>query len=826
LPDGSSGWGLSILTAVARFDDEALTLRLSVADLLERELVRRIGFAQRGGFERMWVGQAIHSHYQERAIARDGSYQREVALRARLEHRGWTAEISGRIDALRRDPDGVQVVEEIKSVRRDAELAPALGELYRRQAALYAWMLAHETGEPVRAELVLISIGGDDEEPLRLAIDLDSRGLEAGIRRRLDQLLHEHHSRRRAREERRAAGSRLAFPFHRPRPGQEQIVEAVARALDQREHLLVEAPTGLGKTAAALFPALRHALEHDRRVFVLTAKTLQQRMSTAVLEMLNTEAAFSSLRLRAKAKMCANHEVLCHEDYCAWARDYALKLSRSSLVPRLLEQHPHLEPDAVFAAARDEELCPFEVSLELTEKVQVVVCDYNYAFDPYVALSEFGADADLSDTVLVIDEIHNLVDRGRGYYSPMLSAQAARATAEAISGLGAGALGDRLGALALELACLIEGAVAEGMPPGATDGAVEGALPSDELWALRPRLDRAFVDYLEHRRETRSFRSEDPFVGLYFEVLRFLDTTALAERGGEAFARCLVLDGGDPRLRLLCKDASRYLGGVLGRCRSAIGLSATLSPPEFYRDLLGFDPQRTSELRIPSPFPPEHRALVVDGSVSTTWRERARHYQRIADRLGELARAVPGNCLALFPSYAFLAEVAERLAPSLGKRVLVQRRTDDERQREEILDTLRGALFGDVLLLAVAGGVFAEGVDYPGDMLKAVAVIGPCLPAVSLEQKLLEDYYEERFGRGFEYAFVVPGMTRVVQAAGRLIRSPQDRGVIALFGRRFLSELYSRHMPLDWLPDGDPAALAGDPATVAAAFFEVGTPAG
>jgi DNA excision repair protein ERCC-2 len=808
-----------------RFDDESLSLRLSVADLLERELMRRIGFAQRGGFERLWVGQAIHSHYQEQALASDGSYQREVALRATLEHRGWTIEIVGRIDALRRDPDGVQVVEEIKSVRRDVELQPPLAELYRRQAALYAWMLAHERGEAVRAELVLITIGDDDPEPQRVAVEIDPRALEAGVRRRIDQLLHEHQARRRAREERRAAAERLAFPFHRPRPGQESIVDAVAHALAEREHVLVEAPTGLGKTAAALFPALRHALEHDRRVFVLTAKTLQQRMSTAVLEMLNTEAAFRSLRLRAKAKMCANHEVLCHEDYCGYARDYALKLSRSGLVPTLLAEHPHLDPDVVFAAAREQLLCPFEVSLELSEKAQVVVCDYNYAFDPHVALSAFGADADLSDVVLVIDEIHNLVDRGRGYYSPVLSARAARAAAEAIAALDAGPLVDRLAELATTLARMVEEAVEEVLPRGSADAAVEGELPGDSLWALRPRLDRAFVDYLEHRRETRSFRSEDPFVGLYFSVLRFLDTLALAERHGEAFARCLEREAGDVRLRLLCKDASRYLGAVVNRCRSAIGLSATLSPPEFYRDLLGFDPARTSELRVPSPFPPENRALVIDGSVSTEWRVRARYYQPIADRLGELAAAVPGNCLALFPSYAFLAEVAERLRPDLGKRVLVQRRADDERQREEILDTLRGALFGDVLLLAVAGGVFAEGVDYPGDMLKAVAVIGPCLPAVSLEQKLLQDYYEERFGRGFEYAFVVPGMTRVVQAAGRLIRSPQDRGVIALFGRRFLSELYGRHMPLDWVADAEPAALAGDPAAVAAAFFEVATPA-
>jgi DNA excision repair protein ERCC-2 len=272
------------------------------------------------------------------------------------------------------------------------------------------------------------------------------------------------------------------------------------------------------------------------------------------------------------------------------------------------------------------------------------------------------------------------------------------------------------------------------------------------------------------------------------------------------------------RLKILCRDPGRFLGKVINRSHSVIGLSATLSPPEFYRDLLGFEAGRTAALSIPAPFPAANRRVVIDPSVATTYRERPANYEPIAQRLAELAAAVPGNCLALFPSYTFLAEVATRL-PQLAKRVIVQRRADSDQEREAILQHLRSALLDDVLLLAVAGGVFAEGVDYPGDMLRAVAVVGPCLPALTLEQQLLRQYYDERFERGFEYAFVVPGMTRVVQAAGRLIRSPQDSGVIALLDRRFLARPYRDHLPTDWVPEEGLRALTGRPSRAAAEFF-------
>ena len=283
---------------------------------------------------------------RSRRLEDDPSYRREVVVTHSFEHRGWTVNVQGRADGIRKEPDGALVVEEIKSVRRGGVLPPTVREIYQRQALLYAWMLARPETGPVRAELVLIAIGSDETE--REPLEPDPEALEAAVRRRVNGLLHPGRPPRRRAAERRAAAERLVFPYRETRPGQELILAAVETAVANREHLLLQATTGIGKTVAALYPALRYALANDKRLFVLTAKTTQQEMATAVLALLNQDGAFRSLRLRAKAKMCANDQIICHEEYCRFAKDYGLKLATSGVLAQIYDAHAAIEPDDVY----------------------------------------------------------------------------------------------------------------------------------------------------------------------------------------------------------------------------------------------------------------------------------------------------------------------------------------------------------------------------------------------------------------------------------------------------------------------------------------------
>jgi DNA excision repair protein ERCC-2 len=760
--------------------------------------------------QRLWEGQALHAQVQAASATGDHSYRSEVPLQLRLDHAGWQISLHGRADGIREDAEGGLVVEEIKSVRRGAATDPRRAAVYRLQAAFYAWMLQRESDLPVSAELLWVEIGS--ARITREAIPLDDAALERVLRERLDASLERSEKESRARAARRSAAGRMHFPHASMRRGQERVIRAVASALEQREHLLLQASTGIGKTVATLFPALRFALAHDKRVYFLTPKNLQQEMAMAALESLDPGEVSLGVRLRAKAAMCASQAMTCHDGDC----DFARNIEEGEVVERVLQHRPVIDPETLFEIAVGAEVCPFELSLAAARETVVTVCDYNYAFDPAVSLREFSPDADLSDAILVVDEIHNLVDRARQIWSPVLEGEAIRRAGQAAS-LGGAPVHREVEALCGELGRILSEALAEAAPGETPESwSLEYALPAERLLAIRPRLDAAFIDYLEYRIDTRSLSLDDPFLALYFALLRFL--TVLSD-GGQHHAELVGQNDGIGHLRLLCRDSGRRLGEILDRCHSVIGLSATLIGPEFHRDLLGLDAARTIALSIPSPFPPQHQCVVIDSSVSTRWRDRVRQSPRIARRIAAFAEQVPGHCLVLFSSYDFLDEVGRRL-PATGKTLLLQGRETDQRGREDIVRRLRDPCTPPVLLLAVAGGVFAEGIDYPGESLRGVAVVGPCLPAPDLERQLLESEYQERFDRGFDYAYAVPGMTRVIQGAGRLIRSERDTGVIALLGRRFLREPYRSLLPEEWLRGRPTEELRGNPAAAAKRFFD------
>ncbi len=795
-----------------RIDLEKRRVVCSVHDLLPETLRGGLGVPGEG-LARLSVGAELHRVVQGQRHADDRHYTSEVPVDVSFTIDGWELRILGRVDGISRDPGGQAILEEIKTLHFRSELHHLFAherlERYRWQARIYACCL-FPRGDAT-ARLVLVDLGG---EAHRIEEVPWSPGeVQTYLRARLHALVAAERGHELTRAAWRAAAEELSFPYPAPRPVQDEAMGAVVAALESRRHLLLAAPTGVGKTVAALYPAVKLALATGRRVAFLTAKTLQQQLAVQTLQSMQ-RGGWRSIQIRAKAKMCANREVICHEEFCLHAREYGSKLAERGVLPALLGGPGHLDPDRIYEVAHAAEVCPFEVSLELLRETSAMVCDYNYVFDPAIALLGLAEEGALEDTFLIVDEAHNLVDRAREYYSPRLTRAAVQAARRVVESHRQKVCRE-LDGLFGDLDQLIASQVVEAL--GSREGSRKVTLEHGPLAEFRIALDAQVAPYFTFKRNAELWLARDPVLDVVLSLARVTD---LLEDGGRELVPLAERAPGGAEgeaLRIFCLDASRFTGAVLERSAGCVAMSATLEPFEFYQELLGFDPDRTDTLSLPSPFPRENRLIVAVDEVDTTYRARARWYGRIAELVAELAPA-DRNALVLFPSYAFLQEVATRLVAP-GHRVEVQRGNDSDRMRSEMLARLR-ANHEPVLLLAVLGGVFAEGVDYPGEMLSEVVVVSPALPQVGTERELLKDYFQDRYERGFEYAYLIPGMTRVIQAAGRLIRSAEDRGVIALVCRRFLAEPYSSLLPHDWT-GGDPASLhREDPASEVRGFFD------
>jgi len=792
-------------------DMAARRIEAAVGDLLADQDQRVIGLAGTG-LTRLWIGQELHGRLQQELSAEDPDYRAEVPVAAELEVDGWTLRLSGRADGVQYAGDLPLRVDEIKTLHFAVELhnlyADERLERFRRQARLYAFMLS-PPGQQIGARLLLVDIVTGDVETED--VEWDPTTTAAWLRQLLHRLVAAERRRLDRLEQLRQAADLVEFPHPEPRPVQLTIGEAVASSLGEGRHLLLRAPTGCGKTAAVLHPAVRVALSRGQRLIFLTAKTLGQRIAVDTIRSMQ-QGLFRSLQLRAKAKMCANAEMICHEEYCPYARDYGLKLARTQLLRNLINDDAHQDPDRVSHAAVQHELCPFEVSLDLLSEIDVLVCDYNYVFDPDIGLAAILNQGALRDAVLVIDEAHNLVDRSREYYSPELGSpllERARTFLEARDN----AVFRELRVLVGELAALVGEVVAVGLGPDRLgDAAVE--LPADRIADLRLAFDGALLSYFVYKREQDLWMADDPIVEVFLTLMRLHRT--LSEGGSEFVHLASRAADRSELVKICCLDASRFVGKVLEESAGAVAMSATLEPFEFYRELLGFSPARTDELYVPSPFPASNRLVLCIGDVDTTYRGRAAHYDRIADWIARLAHP-EHNVLTLFPSYRFLEAVRDRLPP-VGHRLLVQEPSSSDAVQTAFLDALAGS--ERHLLLAVLGGIFAEGVDYPGEMLSQVIVVSPGLPQLSTERELLKAYYQEFYGHGFGYAYLVPGLTRVVQAAGRIFRSAEDRGVIVLMCQRFQDRRYARLLPSEWIDDDPSSLLREDPAAEVRRFFD------
>lgn len=772
-----------------RFDDAAKVLSLSVRDLVDAGPARgHLSPRLVGGTARMQLGREVHEHYQGTRTAEDERFRAEVRLQHQLVVEGWTIQLHGRVDGLSEE-DGVVIVEEVKSTAMPAMalLATELDDWadYALQLELYLYILHAAGRERTRGRLVLISVVDGARHVLGLRLDPEAIG--ALVLDRLGELVRVRERRLQWMARRRA--SIVPRPFERWRPGQEPVVARLIEALPAREPVLVEAPTGMGKTAAVLYAVLRFALANDLQVYWATSRTTQQGVVAATLQRFADQGLdISAVAFTSREAACLQETVDCRPEVCGFAADYYDKRRASEAVVRAAALAP-ARHQALCDLAGACELCPYELARDTAEHVDVVVGDYNYVFDPDVRSARLFAEGP-ERWVVVVDESHQLVDRARGYRSPRLSASLARRAAEF--------LGDRADFAAFErLAHDVEDAIVDAADAATgreRDGMAMAELSRRQWRDLADRFDELGLDYaLLRAAERRPDEAEDPFLDLVRAVGRF--TRILADSGEETI-QLVTRTRGQEAVALLCLDPSPFVGPRIAELGGFVGASATLSPAGFYRDLLGLDPDRVHHHRTTGVFDPSRRRVLVASRVSTAFKDRRRDAQPTADLLQACIRKVPGNVAVFFPSFAMLDDLASRWT-LWDREVLRQEPSMPPSVREEWLERL-GEKGPPVVLAAVLGGIFGEGIDLPPGALDAVFIAGPALPPVGLERDLLREHYESRYDQGFLYASLVPGMTRVVQAAGRLIRRPEDRGVILLVGRRFRWRDIDALLPDDW----------------------------
>ena len=725
---------------------------------------------------------AIRAH-QKLQSSRGEGYRKEVTLSHVVENDHFILEIGGRIDGVLTQDAGV-VIEEIKTTAGDLDARAAHEEpTHWGQLEVYAYIYALQNDlEQVDGRLTYYQLQSGQTRELERHYTIAALGemFDELVARylRWAQRIEDRHC------ERNDSIAATEFPFPAYRPGQRAMAVQVYRATQEQGRLLVRAPTGIGKTQATIFPAIK-ALGEDRieKLFYLTARTTGRALAEQAVRELRAENGgglrLKSVTLTAKDKICFNPEKACNGDECEFARGFYDRIDVA--VEELFNQDDFCREN-IEAVARAHRVCPFELSLELALWADLIVCDYNYVFDPRTYLRRFFAEEGGAYAFLV-DESHNLLDRAREMYSAELHKRDVLNLRGLLAHGRHRALRRSLNAINRAFLDARERA----------DSATAEAEAPEPFYAPL----RTFVRHAESFLAAGSERGHPvhrALLDLYFDVSRFL---RVAERFDKRYVTCYQARGRDVRVRLFCTDPSPELSESLDNARSSVFFSATLQPMSYFRTALGCGEDAASYV-LPSPFPEEHLRVLVNDRIATTYRKREQTRVALTRLLTTFVAQKQGNYLLYFPSYEYMSAVCEEFADDVD--TLIQRPDMDEAERSAFLEKFSDDNAKTLVGFAVMGGFFGEGIDLVGERLTGAVIVGVGLPGFSPERDQIREHFDRTAGSGFDYAYVFPGMNRVLQAAGRVIRSESDRGAILLVDERFSQARYRRLLPAEWRP--------------------------
>ena len=805
----------------------------------------------------MQEGSRIHRMIQKRMGA---EYQAEVSLKYTHITEEYVLVVEGRADGII-DTDKEVVIDEIKGTYRDLSRMKAPIPVHVAQAKCYAFMYGLKRSlKEIRVRLTYCNL--ETEEIRYFYEDYSFQELEewfnhliASYKKWADYTWSWRQTRQKSLEE-------LEFPFSY-REGQRELVSYVYQTIYHHRKLFIEAPTGVGKTISTIFPSLKAmGRGMGEKLFYLTAKTITRTVADDTLGMLRQRGLhFKSVILTAKDKICFMEETECNPENCPYAKGHYDRINEAIFA--LLTSEESFTRERIEEYAQKYQVCPFELCLDMSLFVDGIICDYNYLFDPHVYLKRFFTEGTGGNYIFLIDEAHNLLERGREMYSASLSKEVFLELKQEIKQTVLSEIAEKEeksgveGQLTFDMTTMseqseaaveqVEVSVAHadkrkhhgGKSIFVKQGYGERMIYhldkcNKELLSLKRecegyrlvedidgfvnallRLHGILGEYLEEQEEDK-LPVRESLLDFYFDISHFLD---IYERVDENYVKYTQLDEeGSFLIKLFCVNPRENLKECMQRGRSTILFSATFLPIQYYKGLLGGDAE-DYEVYAKSVFNPEKRALFIANDVTSKYTRRSdEEYYRIARYIDEIIKSRQGNYMVFCPSYSFLQRIYDiymQYFADEGKECMIQQDYMSEEGREEFLARFQGneecdlqekidmdiefdAEDSTLIGFCVLGGIFGEGIDLKNDSLIGVIIVGTGLPQVCNEREILKNYFDERGENGFDYSYRYPGMNKVLQAAGRVIRTAEDVGVIALLDERFLQFSYAKMFPREW----------------------------
>lgn len=765
-------------------EEKPYSIKISVRNLVE--FVLRSGdidnrHSTGADADAMIQGGKLHRKIQNRMGA---DYKAEVPLKISVPYEDFEIVVDGRADGIIEGE--VITIDEIKSVKRDISYIDEPVFVHKAQAMCYAYIYGNMK-ELSKLKVQLTYINQDTEEIKRFTEEFTFDYLKKWFMDVVDEYYKWAKYLSDNTKVTVETAKAMEFPYEY-RKGQKEVAVGVYKAFMRGVDLFIQAPTGIGKTLSTIFPAVKSYGEGIcNKIFYLTAKTIAATVAIDSFNILRENGLkFKSVTVTAKEKMCVMEECKCNPKDCDRAKGHFDRINDA--IYDIITNESDITREKILDYSAKHNVCPFEMNLDISDWVDGIICDYNYAFDPHARLKRYFGDSVNGKYIFLVDEAHNLVDRAREMYSAVIVKEDILSVKKIFSNKDKRLAGNleklNRGFLHYKRLC--------------TDGFLVLADLEEIIMPLM-RFTSNFEKYIEEHSE---FEGHDDAMNLYFAAKTFQDVYEILDDNYEIY--CSFSDTGEFFIKLMCINPAVRLKECTEKIVSTIFFSATLLPVNYYKMLLTGDTEDYA-MYIASPFDKKNRIIAIGSDVTSKYTRRGRNeYEKISLYISEIISKRQGNYMVFFPSYKMMKEVYDIFmeiavnSRDCNIRTIIQENSMKEADREKFLmefeDTENGALVG----FCVMGGIFSEGIDLKSDRLIGSIVVGTGLPLVCKERELIAEYFNERGMNGFDYAYKIPGMNKVMQAAGRVIRTDKDKGVIVLLDDRFLENSYRSLFPREW----------------------------